>query len=313
SRLRPRFGLRMLLVVVTIFGVWLGVQVHFARHERQAHEAIAPLARMIEYDFQYDGDGEYVSDAELHTPPWLQELVGEEFFRRIHTIRFSPQTTDADLAGVRDRLENLRSLRRIDLAGAREVSDEGLGHLRGLHRLKTLDLRTTSISNAGIAMLADLPNLEELQLGSLGWPPNRSVDDGGLLRVSQMGSLRDLYLWGGSFTDAGLEHLAEMMRLRLLWLQRTRVSDQGVTHLQKLQNLEVLALEQCEITDAGLPVVGSLPRLKRLYMTGTGVSDEGLKYLSDLHELEKLRVTGTQVTPRGLAQLQTLLPMCDAK
>jgi hypothetical protein len=309
-----RFSLRLLFIAITILGIWLAVQVHRASQEKEARDAISPLARMLQYDFEFD-DGEYVSNADPPGPDWLREWIGDEYFIRIHTVRFASETTDDDLARIKERLEDLRSLRNVDLATCRGVSDRGLAQLRHINRLQSLDLRKTSVTSSGLAALSDMSELEQLRVGTLrvgtlGSGPSVMNDDC-LEHLAAIRGLRSLDLWGAGFSDAGLEKLEGLQNLRHLWLQSTRVTDQGLRHLRHLSNLEVLALESCDVSDAGLRQLTPLRHLKRLYLSGTKVSDAGLMHLAELRQLEKVALQRTQATAEGRAQLQTLLPNCE--
>jgi hypothetical protein len=82
----------------------------------------------------------------------------------------------------------------VQMANA-DVTDETLEYLRGLGRLRELDLNDTQVTDAGLRVLATLPALETLRLR------------------------------GTKVTDAGFkEHLAPLERLRELDLRETAVT-----------------------------------------------------------------------------------------
>lgn len=56
-------------------------------------------------------------------------------------------------------------LRELDLEGCDAVTSRGLAHLRGLERLRALNLERTSVGSAGLVHLAGLPALRDLDLG----------------------------------------------------------------------------------------------------------------------------------------------------
>jgi hypothetical protein len=80
-----------------------------------------------------------------------------------------------------------------------DVTDETLAYLKGMSRLRELDLSGTKITDAGLAMLRGLPALESLRLRDTG------------------------------VTDEGFrDSLATMEKLRLLDLRGTKVSSDAV-------------------------------------------------------------------------------------
>jgi hypothetical protein len=61
---------------------------------------------------------------------------------------------------------HLPSLRHLITDGnGREVTDEGLAHLRQLPALETLDLEYSAVTDSGLILLASLPSLRWVDLG----------------------------------------------------------------------------------------------------------------------------------------------------
>ena len=69
---------------------------------------------------------------------------------------------------------------------------------------------------------------------------NTQVTDAGLVHLSGLTSLRELYLGDTQITDAGLAHLRGLTSLRELDLINTQVTDAGVASLEQ-------ALPNCRI------------------------------------------------------------------
>src|SRR5690349_11669634 len=83
-----RFSLRTLLIVVTIFGVWLGIVANRARTQREVTEWIdLQYGSEVLYDWQCDEDGNLVSNAAPPRPDWLRERVGADFFQTVVEVR----------------------------------------------------------------------------------------------------------------------------------------------------------------------------------------------------------------------------------
>jgi Ran GTPase-activating protein (RanGAP) involved in mRNA processing and transport len=146
-------------------------------------------------------------------PDWLRWFIGDEGmkpFDRVGIVDLHSSTfTDADLAelsGLMSRLKKLRALRLSDS----QVTDAGLAHLRGLTNLEVLHLSDTHVSDAGLVHLSGLVKLAVLDLSKT------------------------------HVSNAGLIHLSKMTLLHTLHVGDTMVSHEGVAALQKeLPNCEI--------------------------------------------------------------------------
>jgi len=82
-----------------------------------------------------------------------------------HEVRVRIKSiADEDLLLLVAELRDVAALRFLDLSENRNVTNEGLGRLRGLSQLTGLNLSSCSITNTGLKQLADLPNLSHLNL-----------------------------------------------------------------------------------------------------------------------------------------------------
>ena len=126
------------------------------------------------------------------------------------------------------------------------LTDENLrdykGHLEGLPRLTTLDLRNTLITDAGLEHIAGLKQLDCLHLSST------SIRGDGLQHFENLTNLWMLSLDHTQVTDASLNHLRGLHRVQFLDLSDTKVTDEVVKKLQQ-------ALPNCKIT-ADMPTAG---------------------------------------------------------
>lgn len=206
------------------------------------------------------------------------------------------QTLQLSWVGITDRgvehLSNLPDLRTLSLVSTvprspnfTGITDRACEHLRALIRLESLTLMNADISSAGLAHLADLTNLTNLNLSA-----------------------------NPRITDDGMEHLARLPRLAVLRLFSTGVSDGGLAHLGRLTSLEVLNLSGTEITDAGLAHLKGLVRLRSLTLGGemiptpslgsTHVTDAGLIHLRALPSLESLWLDDSPSAARGARSVE---------
>ena len=84
--------------------------------------------------------------------------------------------------------------------------------------LRWLDLAGTKVGNAGLSVIAAMPNLTRLHL------ERTSISDAGLARLANLGELEYLNLYGTEVTDLGLPQLQSLPKLKLLYLWQTKVT-----------------------------------------------------------------------------------------
>lgn len=147
-----------------------------------------------------------------------------------------------------DETDASRAIVKVDLHGT-NVSDNDLTIFEktknDLKRLRILDLRLTSISDAGVARLRNLTSLQTLNLF------RTQLGDKGLAHLRKLTRLETLLIGGTKVTDAGLIHLKPFTKLRKLSLFQTQVSDEGIAQLKLMSSLEVLLIGGSKITAAG--------------------------------------------------------------
>ncbi|WP_165247203.1 leucine-rich repeat domain-containing protein [Paludisphaera soli] len=147
------------------------------------------------------------------------------------------------------------------------VTDAGLAHLAGLHRLKVLKI-SQAPGVADLARLDPRTNLTALRTLDL---RDTGLTDEGLASLAGMPSLAVLTLASTSITDAGLKHLAGSTGLGFMDLSDTDVTDAGLAHLAPLKRLQKLQLSGTKVTKAGIEALReALPKLQILHTTGGG-------------------------------------------
>ncbi len=88
------------------------------------------------------------------------------------------------------------------------------------------------------------------------------ITDAGLAQIGQLENLEQLRLASSQVTDAGMEHLAGLTKLRFLHLLDAPITDAGLDRLHGLTQLESLYLDHTQVTDAGLArLVEALPQV----------------------------------------------------
>jgi hypothetical protein len=136
--------------------------------------------------------------------------------------------------------------------------------------IRRINLNRCRVGNAGLAHLAQFPELERLYLvGTL-------IRGGGPEELGQLRNLRALNVSRTPFTDAGLARLRSMPHLESLGLGATLATDLGLVHLKRLDALKELELYYTSVTDAGLAPLHGLATLESVNLVGTRVTDEGI-------------------------------------
>nr|HEX4318315.1 hypothetical protein [Kofleriaceae bacterium] len=176
---------------------------------------------------------------------------------------------DVDLAKTAvDDASAAALLARGELRAARfddtRLTDAALAG--GLHReLTELYLARTRVTDAGLAVLDDAPDLVALGLAEL------------------------------PITDATLQHVAHHAALRTLVLDGTRGSQHGLGDmLRQLHKLERLYVENTACDDDALALLAA-PHLHVLHVANTSISDASLSALQRLIELEELTLGDTRL------------------
>ncbi|MGA0559425.1 c-type cytochrome domain-containing protein [Larkinella sp. VNQ87] len=123
----------------------------------------------------------------------------------------------------------------VSAVNARTFNDAQAAALPKLNQqIVWLKLGDTEVSDATLAQVAQLKNLQKLHL------EQTKVTDNGLKNLKNLPYLEYLNLYGTGVTDAGLKELAGMKNLKTVYLWQTKVTDEGVAELKKaLPNLEV--------------------------------------------------------------------------
>ena len=200
-------------------------------------------------------------------------------------------------------LKGLTKLRKLNLSGTR-VTDNGLLNLKGLNRLEVLGLGWTKITDTGLENL-NLKGLNRLQRLILS---QTQVTDNGLVNLKGMNHLQYLFLDHTHVADAGLVYLQGMNQLQELNLEGTKVTDAGLVHLKDLNQLQELNLSETPVADGGLENLALLSKLQTLSLRKTNVTGAGLRNLEGLKRLKSLDL-GNHITDAGLAHLKGMIQL----
>lgn len=238
------------------------------------------------------------------------------------------QVSILECKGVSDdmmkEIAKLKNLEELELLGV-SVSDKGLAHLADHPKLKTVMLSNTKVDGSGLAHLNSVVNLELR---------GAAVTVAGAQTIVKLANLETLSIHCSKIKMTDFADLKGMTGLRELDCERTPsgkgvgavvatipnleslkvggigLDDSELAEIGKISSLKVLDLSQAELTDDGLLHISELVDLERLYLGGcTSVSDEGLKQLGGLTKLTYLDLMGTSVNGSGLMHLAPLVSL----
>ena len=253
--------------------------------------------------------------------------------------------TDAGIA----KLKMFKNLKELKLTSCTRLTDKSLDHLAALKNLEVLyidqcrnlkawdklkafpklrEVRVdyTNIDDAGVKVLAQLPNLKTLSLKycrqltpaalkslaagkakieSLNLSYVRTLKDADLAPLAQMQSLKTLDMSSTVITDTGMSQLVKIPQLSSLVLSYVQVTDAGLKTLAKKQTLTQLQFYNGQFTDAGLAEIAKLPKLKHLELARCRkLTDKGLKVLANMKALEHLNLRSLAIKNAGLESLK---------
>jgi hypothetical protein len=238
-----RVSIRALMALVLTIACALGWIVNRAHVQRNAVVAVRKSGGTVLYDFEHRrGPGPRPG-----LRSWqrlIANAVGVDFVSSVTLIWMPVSRSKADCKIILARLRDFDRLEYLNLSG-RWVEDDALASLRGQHRLRSLVLQHTRITEAGLAHLEGLTGLRKLYISG-------DISDLGLAHVAMLTSLDQLRLNNTQITDAGLRHLRALPNLKCLALEHTQVTDASIPELKRLVGLSRLSLHRTEITTDGI-------------------------------------------------------------
>ena len=202
--------------------------------------------------------------------------------------------TDADVAEI----AKLRTVNEMEIVADR-LTDAGLASLAGLRNLQVLHLEgTTMMTDEGLRSLGTLPKLRHLRLSG-------PFTDKGLAYLIALPSLKALWLETPNTTEEGLRHLAQCQSLERLcvpWLDT--ITDRGIAYLKSMPKLRALGVGDARSLDAGVTALASVSNVEVLALKGSpALTDSALKPLASMPKLRALEIYNSRITEQGLTNL----------
>jgi hypothetical protein len=199
----------------------------------------------------------------------------------------------------------MTGLRSFGISGDKKFGDADIDALLGLGRLETVRLRETGLTDAGIAKLAAVPSIVDVELPS-------GVTDAGVAAIAAKGQLERVRLILAKITDDSLSALSGCRRLRALDVSRcSKVTDAGVRMLSACAELEELDLAGTKATGGCLSALSGLANLRTLHLQGQKLTDRDVPALASIRSLRRVMLGRNKITGAGFAALKRALPECD--
>lgn len=254
--------------------------------------------------------------------------------------------TQADDKAAIEKLKEAKVEVKLDKAGnpvgvfCKESQNLTADHFRligSLKSLKELTLYRCPITDEGLALLTDLPNLEKVAFEGgkftddgmkqmAGWKSLKTMTffhslnkegftGAGVAHLKELPNFESFGCGGSSLTDAGLAAIASLPHLKDLRIWHTMNTDAGTVKLQACKNLRSVWLAPQftpRITDASLLALSEIPSLEQIKITETRLTwDGGLKHLQKLPNLRKLTLDETEISDADLAKVKEAFPKVE--
>ncbi len=159
-----------------------------------------------------------------------------------------------------------------------ELSLAQMPYLAQLSQLERLAALRTPVGENGLESLRGLDKLKVLELSS------PDMDDGSISALNTLVGLQEAELSRGKFTNEGIKSLA-LPNLTLLSLAVcSGITDEGLANLAGMPNLEVLRLDGGGVSGKDFTGLKVLPKLRRVYIMANQFkgNDESIQRLKEI-------------------------------
>lgn len=220
---------------------------------------------------------------------WRAEQLGElsaaeqaEFERLIALPRSNERTirtaiiTDRSIPALRG-LSNLKTLRLANTF----LTGDGLKQLGTLENLEEVEIGVLGISPDAAKVFRNMPKLRTLRYFN--------VSDAVVAELATLENLQELDIWCAGVTDAGAAELAKLTKLKRLEIRGNQITDGGLSKIAALPNLKRLDLRHSKaITPLGVDEFGRKnPACTVVYLPESKEAIEIDRELTRLRKLER--------------------------
>jgi Leucine-rich repeat (LRR) protein len=161
--------------------------------------------------------------------------------------------------------------------------------LQGLDQIVHLRVRDTQLTDAALQSFTGMKKLRILDLSE-----NRSpgITDAAGAALAQLANLEELNLWSTKVSHELVAQLQPLPKLRWLNLDQTQMTDAVLPILGNMTSLAWLHLGSNDITEANIAELEKLPALKYISLTRTKIEEDAFWDLADKLEAKGCFVDG---------------------
>lgn len=227
--------------------------------------------------------GLFLPPASFDSPKSLERLKA---LHRLTQISFNDFTLNDDAITA---IASLGCVKNVSLSRCPML---GVSSFAALRQVTTLDVSGLPLTAEQIESIAELPNLESVDL-SYTKASTQPLESFTKLKKLKVLKLKECKLQSGS-----LETLAKLSSLEVLDLLNTGIPATEISTLSRLKNLQQLKYNFPENADDWLESLCNLKSLTELNLSYYYVSPEKLRYISGLKNLRQI------VLPHPMQQIQ---------
>lgn len=202
------------------------------------------------------------------------------------------------------KLSTCADLDLLQLSYCQGITDTGIGYLKSLKKLKTLDVRgckkVSAVSVLSLQRkLPKLKNIKGVERGLL----TLDVKENEWIKLKEDGLLE---LKGYNATDAGLEK-AKLNGVKILTVYG--VPEFTGSGFKSLKNTELIRIkvDSQNLNDEALLYISKLSTVKELYVRySSRVTEKGFGYIGKMNQLTRLSFRSTKLPPNALKHISKM-------
>jgi hypothetical protein len=316
----PRFGLRSLLVLVTVLAIglaYVGNEWHRLGRQRQVVAEIEAVGGRATFDYQFITKKELDFETDLdNSDDWIEVVDFNEsepkppsrYRQDEHGRVIERQFETPPGSWLSRRILGEDAFSYIETVSFtfayHPIQPVDPRFFRDLSRLKVVVLRDSQVNDDWIGRAAKVPELRALALYG---DSNSSATAAGLAQLSVASKLESLSMTGEWLDDQTVTGIAGLTQLQFLSVRSGELSSDVFDQLKRLTELrELMVVDAKRIDDRGSENLRRLPNLRVLWLRGTSISDATTIHLAELRQLELLNLDDTNLADPGVERLATL-------
>lgn len=299
--LRPRFTLAVLLIVITVAAIPLGYiaqrRAWNLRRKRAVEALIAKGVRLSPE--RYIGDQLVLPQLANYTAvaKWWRSVLADDQSSEIRTVEyFSVGSQNSKLAPLTDSdlalLNRFPEIENVKLDSAEQVTDFGLASVASLPRLQDLQLHYLPLPKGLFlgSFHAKSP-IKKLQFTKLD-----ALDGANLIPIGQLPALERFWIDRCTkLDDESLMHVTMPLTVTDLFINVCPIGDQTI--LRWLVNHRYQHLSICgKMTRITVNTLSQQTAVKQLYLKNAPFIDEDFAFLTNWKELEVLHLEAMPVS-----------------